>query len=175
MGGSMTNIFLLAGLYEYHRRTVGIYIFSYFKIFRTGNYVHLPAIWSNTCGIVNILIRFCRSPTKFCLIIMMRDQLWFNSYMWRKEQDTQTNQQTHTHIIIIYAWNVLVTSIHWKVSKIFIHLGKMLYDCWNIYPGKSCNCDQSYYLIYDRSAIIRKFMRNQNLIIVDCQLSLWSM
>ena len=36
-------------------------------------------------------------PTKFCLIIMMHDQLWFNSYMWRKEQDTQTNQQTHTH------------------------------------------------------------------------------
>ena len=36
-------------------------------------------------------------PTKFCLIIMMHDQLWFNSYMWRKEQDTQTNLQTHTH------------------------------------------------------------------------------
>ena len=96
-GWQLTNIFLLAGLYEYHRRTVGTYIFSYFKIFRTGDYVHLPAIWSNTCGIVNILIRFCRSPTKFCLIIMMHDQLWFNSYMWRKEQDTQTNQQTHTH------------------------------------------------------------------------------
>ena len=111
-------------------------------------------------------------PTKFCLIIMMHDQLWFNSYMWRKEQDTQTNQQTHTHT---HHHLCMKCACYLKVSKIFIHLGKMLYYCWNIYPGKSCNCDQSYYLIYDRSAIIRKFMRNQNLIIADCRLDLWSM
>ena len=61
----MTNIFLLAGLYEYHRRTVGIYIFSYFQIFTTGNYVQLPAIWANNGGIVNILIKFCQSAGKW--------------------------------------------------------------------------------------------------------------
>ena len=40
----MTNILLMAGWNENHRRTFGIYILSCFPIFMTGNYVQLPGL-----------------------------------------------------------------------------------------------------------------------------------
>ena len=68
-------------------------------------------------------------PTKFCLIIMMHDQLWFNSYMWRKEQDTQTNQQTHTHTSSSMHEMCLLTQYIEKFLKYSFILAKCFCKC----------------------------------------------
>ena len=90
------------------------------------------------------------------------------------------NNVSHNYLSVQYfhsfhGWvttKTLQAGCGWQLTNIFLLAG--LYEYHRRTVG-NCNCDQSYYLIYDRSAIIRKFMRNQNLIIADCRLDLRSM